>query len=105
MSKPRTGRARRTQDVGRAEGPRRTAAGTGLDRDLIPRDLVAARPGQVEEVLEVEVTLGILVVLETRVVGGGRKEEEEVTVLKNSSSLWCEMDRPLRDVSLKSASG
>ena len=105
MSKPLTGRARRTKDVGRAEGPRRTAAGIGLDRDLIRRDLVAARPGQVEEVLEVEVTLGTLVVLETRGVGGGRKEEGEVTVLKNSSSLWCEMDRPLKDVSLKSASG
>ena len=105
MSKPRTGRARRTQDGGRAEGPRRTAAGTGLDRDLIPRDLVAARPGQVEEVLEVEVTLGTLVALETRGVGGARKEGGEVTVLKNSSSLWCEMDRPPKDVSLKSASG
>ena len=79
--------------------------GRGLDGDLIRRDLVAARPGQVEGVLEAEVTLGTLVVLETRGVGGARKEEGEVIALRNSSSPWCETDRPLKDVSLKSASG
>ena len=74
------------EDVGSVKGLRRTAVGRGLGGALIRRDLEAARPGQAEAVLGVEVTLGILVVLETRVVGGGRKEEGEVIALRNSSS-------------------
>ena len=72
-------------DVGSAKGSRRAAVERGLGGALTRQGLEAARPGQAEAVLGVEVTLGTLVALGTRGVDGARKEEVEVIALRNSS--------------------
>ena len=78
-------RARRMVDVGSARGPCRAAGERGLGGALTRQGLEAARPGQAEAALGVEVTLGTLVALGTHGVDGARKEEAEVIALRNSS--------------------